>query len=88
MRFSLVFSIEDWFTRVAVQNALSAVRALRRSKQPTKFQKIKFQEDKTDITQKFSTTNSHETMLIKQSSDNKVPPLEKSAGKSMEKFAF
>ena len=32
--------------KVAVQKALSAARVFKRSKQPTKFQKIKFQEKK------------------------------------------
>ena len=33
--------------RVAVQKAFSTARAFRRSNQPTKFQKMKFQEKKT-----------------------------------------
>ena len=47
--------------RVALQKALSAARAFKRSNQPTEFLKRKFQEKK-NITKKFSTTNFTEKM--------------------------
>ena len=67
--------------RVAVQKALRAARAFKRLNQPTKFQKIKFQDKKKYIKKKFSTTNSSEKISIKQSSDINVPPLGKSPRK-------
>ena len=74
--------------RVAVQEALSAARAFRRSNQPTKFQKIKLQETKTYITKKFSTMYFSEKMSIKQNSDTNFPPLERSPRKVWCKYDF